>query len=77
MEDSKTQLEQNYITVCNKQNDLTPYCPLLDHMAAHVSSVIEMGIGPLNLGLNSTWGLLHGLNRSEAKGPKKFSQNCL
>lgn len=73
MEDSKTQLEQNYITVCNKQNDLTPYCPLLDHMAAHVSSVIEMGIGPLNLGLNSTWGLLHGLNRSEAKGPKKYT----
>jgi len=72
MKDSENQLEQNYIAVCNKQNDLTPYCPLLDHMAAHVSSVVEMGIGPLNLGLNSTWGLLHGLHRSESTKPKKY-----
>ena len=72
MEDFKYQLEQNFIETCNRQNDLTPYCPLLDHMAAHVSSVVEMGIGPLNLGLNSTWGLLHGLYRSEIKNPKKY-----
>jgi len=72
MDNFLNQLEENYIATCNKQNDLTPYCPVLDYMAANVSSVTEMGIGPLNLGLNSTWGLLHGLNRSELEGPKKY-----
>ena len=72
MDNFLNQLEENYIATCNRQNDLTPYCPVLDYMAANVSSVTEMGIGPLNLGLNSTWGLLHGLNRSELEGPKKY-----
>lgn len=72
MNSAKNIIKTNYIITCNKQNDLNPYCPVLDYMASNVSSVVEMGIGPLNLGLNSTWGLLHGLNRSTTSLPKKY-----
>ncbi len=67
---TETELRKNYEIVCAKQNDLTPYAPVLHHMASHVSSVTEMGIGPKAYGLNSTWALLHGLHTSPSTAKK-------
>lgn len=66
-------LKNHFDITCNKQNDLHPYCELLAHMASDVSSVIEMGIGPKQYGLNSTWGLLYGLYLSNEGGIKKYT----
>jgi len=66
------ELQANYETVCNKQNDLTPYAQVLHYMANNVSSVVEMGIGPLVYGLNSTWALLYGLHQAPGNHNKKY-----
>ena len=58
------ELQKNYEIVRGKNNDLTPYADVLQHMASNVNSVTEMGIGPKNYGLNSTWALLFGLHKS-------------
>jgi hypothetical protein len=67
---SEIELQKNYENVCRKQNDLTPYAEVLHHIAKHVSSVTEMGIGPKVYGLNSTWALLCGLHRSDSTNKK-------
>jgi hypothetical protein len=67
---AETELQKNYDVVCAKQNDLTPYATVLHYMANHVSSVTEMGIGPKEYGLNSTWALLYGLHTSSNTNKK-------
>jgi hypothetical protein len=70
MNSTEAELQKNYEIVCNKQNDLTPYAEILHYMSKHVSSVTEMGIGPLHYGLNSTWALLSGLHLSSGNNKK-------
>jgi len=69
--ESKELLINNYNETCNKRNDLHPYCELLSHMAKDCRHVTEMGIGPVQYGLNSTWGLLHGLSESSFPNEEK------
>tara|TARA_R110000822_G_scaffold257586_1_gene383135 strand:- start:505 stop:1167 length:663 start_codon:yes stop_codon:yes gene_type:complete len=69
---AENELQYQYELVCKKNNDMTPYGPILHYIGTNVSSVIEMGIGPLSLGLNSTWCLLQGLYESPFTGDKKF-----
>lgn len=70
MNTTESELQKNYEIVLNKQNDLTPYAEILCYMSKHVSSVTEMGIGPLYYGLNSTWALLFGLYSSPHSNKK-------
>jgi hypothetical protein len=71
--ESFDKIKENYEITCGKANDISPYCELLSRMANECSSVTEFGIGPVAYGLNSTWGLLHGLVTSEkTNGHKKY-----
>ena len=67
------QLKNQYQDVLGRGNDLTPYGQVLSDLTAQCSSVVEMGIGPLHLGLNSTWALLHGLYTSPSTAAKKYT----
>jgi hypothetical protein len=73
MIDYKQELENQYQSLLRRQNDLTPYGQVLSDLTAQCSSVVEMGIGPLQYGLNSTWALLHGLYTSPLPGAKKYT----
>jgi hypothetical protein len=73
MIDYKQELENQYQSLLSRQNDLTPYGQVLSDLTAQCSSVVEMGIGPLQYGLNSTWALLHGLHTSTLPGAKKYT----
>ena len=67
------ELENQYQSLLSRRNDLTPYGQVLSDLTAQCSSVVEMGIGPLQYGLNSTWALLHGLHTSTLPGAKKYT----
>jgi hypothetical protein len=64
------ELKENYERIRGMRNDLSPYAEVLCHMANHVNSVTEMGIGPKVYGLNSTWALLYGLCLSSGVNKK-------
>jgi hypothetical protein len=73
MTDYKQELTKQFQLLLERKNDLDPYGQVLSDLTSQCSSVVEMGIGPLSLGLNSTWALLHGLHLSETTEIKKYT----
>lgn len=64
-------IENNYRDTLYRSCDIQPYQEMLSRYAMDCNSVTEMGIGPLHLGLNSTWCLLHGLLKSKGSNDNK------
>ena len=57
-------LKEYFDIAKNKNSDMFPYIPILCKFAQESCHITEMGIGPVQYELNSTWGLLYGLSLS-------------
>ena len=64
-------LEKEYTETLRRGCDIWPYQEMLSRYAQKCRIVTEMGIGPVHMGLNSTWCLLHGLSKSEFDNKEK------
>jgi cephalosporin hydroxylase len=71
IDDAQILLDSYYKNTCEKSCDIQPYQSLLSEFAQECNHVTEMGIGPVQYGLNSTWCLLHGLSKSQYENSDK------